>query len=119
MVLQNEGVDQNTPRHPLKRGWGTILEAMKQEDYLDKTVLLGVNYANRDGGVVERRQYIGVIEAVDETEGIAIRLRNGEVFELPPAFGALEPAEPGEYTLQSTLEIVRNPDFLAILDVLW
>lgn len=87
---------------------------MKQEDYLNKTVLLGVNYANRNGDVVERRQYVGVIEAVDETEGIAIRLRNGELLELPPTFGALEPAEPGDYTLQSTLEIIRNPDFLAI-----
>lgn len=87
---------------------------MRREDYLEKTVLLGANYADRNDDIVERRQYVGVIEDVDEAEGISIRLRNGELLQLPPTFEAFQPAEPGEYTLQSTLEIIRDPDFLVV-----
>jgi len=87
---------------------------MNPSDYVNKTVIVGANYADGNDEVVEVRQFVGVVESADETSGIVIRLRNGEALELPPAFGAFQPAEPGDYTLTSTLEIVRDPDYLVV-----
>ncbi len=83
-------------------------------EYLEKTVLVGADYLDENDEVVERRQFVGVIKEVDPEKGIRLQLRNGESVTLPPYLNALQPAEPGDYTLQSTLEIVRNPDFLAV-----
>ena len=56
-------------------------------------------------------------ESMDES-GIYIRLvTTGMLFRLPPVPEAFEPAEPGEYRLRSTGEIVTNPDFVAIWTV--
>lgn len=87
---------------------------MNHDSYLNKTVLVGADFVDDNDEVVDRRQFVGVIEEVDEETGIRLRLRNGETLTLPPYLNALQPAQPGEYTLQSTLEIVRDPDFLAV-----
>lgn len=87
---------------------------MSHAEYLEKTVLVGADYLDENDEVVERRQFVGVIKEIDEEKGILLQLRNGTTFLLPPFLNALQPAEPGDYTLQTTLEIVRDPDFLAV-----
>ncbi len=87
---------------------------MSHSDYLNKTVLIGASWVDAANEVVERRQVFGTIERIDDDEGIIIRLRNGELFTMPPYPNALQPAEPGDYTIHSTLEIIRDPDFLAV-----
>jgi hypothetical protein len=42
---------------------------------------------------------------------------NGEEFSIPPDLSAIEIAAPGDYTLRSTNEVVRNPDYLASYSV--
>jgi hypothetical protein len=42
---------------------------------------------------------------------------NGEIFTLPPAPEAYEPAPPGEYRLKTTGEVVVNPDFTCVMTV--
>ncbi|MCB0712331.1 MAG: hypothetical protein KDD67_08390 [Ignavibacteriae bacterium] len=86
---------------------------MNSSDYLNKTVLLGASWVDSANEVVDRRQVFGEIEKIDD-QGIYVRLRNGDLFTMPPYPNALQPAEPGEYTVHSTLEIITNPDFLAV-----
>ena len=86
---------------------------MNSSDYLNKTVLIGASWVDAHNEVVERKQMFGTIEGVDD-QGIVVRLKNDTIFTLPPYPGALQPAEPGEYTIHSTLEIVNDPDFLTV-----
>ncbi|MGE3801135.1 MAG: hypothetical protein AB7H80_08960 [Candidatus Kapaibacterium sp.] len=86
---------------------------MNRSDYLNKTVLIGASWVDSANEVVDRRQIFGEIEEIND-DGIQVRLRNGETFTMPPYLNALQPAEPGEYTVHSTLEIITDPDFLAV-----
>ncbi len=85
---------------------------MEAGEILGKTVLVGLTYMTADGRVREREQLHGVVVSADEELGIEIRQASGEIFTLPPAFDSFEPADPGEYTLRSTGEVISDPDLL-------
>src|SRR5215210_6328706 len=78
-----------------------------------KHALVGLTYVNADGTVRRQVQVHGRITAVDETMVTMSLAGSGEVFTLPPALAAFEPAPPGEYSLRSTGEVVVDPDLLA------
>ena len=80
---------------------------------LGKHVLVGITYVDADGRQIEQREYHGVIESADEHTGFAIRIDDRTVEWLPPHVGAFSAAEPGEYRLRSTGEVVTNPDLLS------
>ena len=80
-----------------------------------KRVLIGINYCDKNDNLVEQKQVYGTIIKADATDGFAIRLegeKEGELFWLPPDTRAFQDAEPGEYRLRSTGEIVVDPDFI-------
>ena len=82
--------------------------------YINQVVLVGASWVDEADRVVRQREFYGRIESVDLDRGIDLRLPDGELFTLPPYVGALQPAEPGEYTLRTTREVVRNPDYLVV-----
>lgn len=86
---------------------------MAEEEYLNRVVLVGATWVDEQDEVIRQREFYGRIEKIDR-EGIALRLPDGELVVLPPYTSALQPAEPGDYTLQSTREVVRDPDYLAV-----
>ena len=78
-----------------------------------KYALVGLTFVNADGTVRKQFQIHGRITAVDETL-VTMRLHESEeLFTLPPIWEAFEPAEPGEYRLRSSGEVVMDPDVLA------
>jgi tetratricopeptide (TPR) repeat protein len=81
-------------------------------DILGKTVLIGVTYLDARGAMQEQRQYHGVVVEVDLIDGIEVRQASGELLNLPPAPELFEVADPGQYTLRSTGEVVSDPDLL-------
>jgi hypothetical protein len=84
----------------------------KANRMIGKTVLVGKTYL-QDDQEVDRIQFHGPIEMVDEQAGVAIRrIDNGEIEWLPPDLRAYFPAEEGVYTLKSSGEEVHDPDFL-------
>ncbi len=89
-------------------------DRMNHSDYLNRVVLVGASWVNQEDRVVRQREFYGTIESIDPDRGIDLRLPDGELFTLPPYTGALQPAEPGEYTLRSTREVVQNPDYLVV-----
>lgn len=77
-------------------------------------VLVGMTYVEPAGERLE--QFFGIVIAVDEVDGITLRLggkRTGEIFRLPPDLRAIRPASPGEYRLRETNEVVSDPDYTA------
>ena len=86
--------------------------ALTFSDVLGKTMLIGITYYTHDWQPIEQKQFHGVVESAND-RGIRIRQPNGYVFTLPPDLNSTKPAEPGEYRLRSTGEVVENPDFLS------
>ena len=83
------------------------------EKFIGKRVLIGITYHDHQEKFLEQKQYYGVIERINQTEGVVVRLNNtDEEFFLPPQLESLEEAKPGEYRLRSTGEVVVDPDFL-------
>ncbi len=87
-------------------------------EMVGKYVLVGITYyADKDTAVHEHptghKQCHGDVVRVSEQEGIVMRLRHsGQEYVFPPDFRSLQKAEPGEYTLRSTKEVVLNPDYV-------
>jgi hypothetical protein len=51
---------------------------------------------------------------IDARDGIVLALPDGEEYTLPPDLDALRSAEPGEYELSGTGEVVVDPDYTSI-----
>ncbi len=76
------------------------------------SVLIGITRASAES--LEQEQMFGVITSANARDGFEVALqgsRNGEVYWLPPDVRNFFPAQPGEYRLRSTGEVVVNPDF--------
>lgn len=96
---------------------GIVLQPCVQfSDLLGKVLLVGITYYTHDEQLIEQKQYYGEVVVANE-EYVQIRRENGELFALPPDLRSTHPAQPGEYKLRSTGEIVVNPDYLATWQV--
>lgn len=85
---------------------------------IGKQVLIGVTYLSASGEHVGQVQMHGRITIAHAENGFCIALegeRNGSDYWLPPDLRFFQPAAPGEYHLESTGEIVRNPDLISQL----
>ncbi len=81
---------------------------------IGKLVLVGVTYVDEAGELLEQVQFHGVVECAERDRGFAIRRADtGQLEWLPPDPQAFRPAEPGEYRLRSSGEVVVDPDFLS------
>jgi hypothetical protein len=81
-----------------------------------RSVLIGLTYIDENGEVTNRRQLHGTIVGAHKTKGFEIELageRSGEIFSLPPDTRAFIDADPGEYQLRSTGEVVVDPDLIS------
>jgi hypothetical protein len=84
------------------------------EIYLGKYILVGVTYVDAAGQVEESVQMHGMVESASQ-EGIVLSLmgeRQGQSWTMPADPSAITPAQPGQYQLPETGEVVENPDFI-------
>ena len=85
-------------------------------DLIDKTILIGLSYYTYDNKLIEQKQYYGTVIKADKIK-ISVKLKNGEIFCLPPDLSSTRIASPGEYRLKSTGETVINPDYLTTWNI--
>lgn len=83
------------------------------QSLIDKILLIGITVLDQSNQPIAQIQVFGPIQSIDG-DGIVI-IRNGTQaeFVIPPDFENLSPAEPGEYRLRSTGEVVVDPDYLS------
>ena len=87
---------------------------MNDSSFLGKTVLIGITFLDVQGQLIEQFQTFGRIVSVDQRKGIVIERSDGTGrFGIPPGVQYLHAAQPGEYRLNSSGEIVVNPDFIS------
>lgn len=82
--------------------------------FIGKHLLVGITRRNRNDEVVGVEQFHGDIIRASREEGIILRLHgsNAERW-VPPDLSRLEAAEPGEYRLKASGEVVVDPDYLS------
>jgi hypothetical protein len=94
-------------------------EPERAKDVVGKLILIGLTYFDQNGQVTEQKQLYGKITAANKSK-ISVRLQGvhkGEIFRLPPDTQALKEAQPGEYRLHATGDIVINPDLIVTYEI--
>ena len=87
------------------------------EELLGKYILIAITHVDSLGNKTDQIECHGFFDSMDES-GIHIRLKDtGEDFMLPPDLSAFQKAQPGEYRLRTTGEVVINPDYLSVWTV--
>jgi len=87
-------------------------------ELIGKHILIGVTYLDEDENVVSQYQTHGKIVEIDPATGISIEKADGAgKFTIPVGSDNLWPAEPGEYRIRSSGEVVIDPDFLSTWNV--
>src|SRR5262245_24869125 len=82
-------------------------------EMVGKRVLIGITHLKSDGTVEKMRQLHGTIFSADAKQGIGVKLAGeGREIWLPAELQAFKAADPGEYRLRSTGEVVVDPDYL-------
>ena len=76
-----------------------------------KHVLVGVTYTDDRDEPIDQKQFHGRVVRANAEEGVVILQKSGEEMRLPPFLKAFERANPGEYRLRSTGEVVVDPDY--------
>lgn len=94
--------------------WEPYFDDEEAKSIIGKNLLVGVTHRNHRDEVVGVEQFHGEIIRASREEGIIVRL-NGSTEErwIPPDLSRLEPAQPGNYRLKTSEEVVVDPDFLS------
>ncbi|GAA0654139.1 hypothetical protein [Brevundimonas lenta] len=86
-----------------------------ESEWVGAVVLVGLTFLNKEGEIDRREQFYGQIVSAHREHGIELDLsgaRGGESYWLPPDLEAFQPAARGDYSLESTGELVRDPDLV-------
>jgi hypothetical protein len=90
------------------------LDESKIRKLLYKYVIIGLTYVDNNDKVIETIQLHGRITRINQIDGVVItREDKAEEYKLPADLSAFEEAEPGEYKLTKTGEIIVDPDYLS------
>jgi hypothetical protein len=81
-------------------------------ELLGTDVLAGVTMVDHAGRVTERLQFHGRVVEASLEDGVTLVDDAGDEHWLPFDRAAYEPAEPGEYELRSTGQVVVDPTWL-------
>ena len=116
-------VESEVPRewelaHVINPGRIRRVIEMFGDEYIGRTLLLGVTYKGPGGELRRQEQLVGTIMVVDFDRGIVVSCEpDGRNFVLPGDPCWLVPAAPGEYRLRSTGQVVEDPDYIAKLTI--
>lgn len=86
------------------------------EELIGKHILIGITRLDHLGNEIERIQCHGYFESMDDVAHIRL-IDTNEDFTLPPDLSSFQKAQPGEYRLRTTGEVVINPDYLCVWTV--
>jgi hypothetical protein len=76
-------------------------------------LLVGLTHLDHAGNVVRKEQFHGIVIRASVEEGVILVDADGQELTVPLNREAFRPADPGEYRLRSTGEVVIDPAWLA------
>jgi len=81
-----------------------------------KHILVGITNSKSDGSVISREQFHGVVDRATLDEGLVINLHGSDKKRsVPLKLADLQVARLGEYHLNESNEIVKDPDYTLML----
>lgn len=84
------------------------------ETILNKIMLIGISYVNESKEIIKQVQFAGKIVEASQEKGIIVKtVQDNRSILLPPDLSAIQQADPGEYKLKSTGEVILNPDLIS------
>lgn len=92
----------------------------KAEFLMGKYILICINYFTPAMKMEGVKQLHGIVAGFDPAHGLKIELKgasNGKIYWLPPITQSFDPADPGKYKLDITDEVIENPDFIAVINM--
>ena len=81
--------------------------------YIGKTLLVGIRYCDHSGEVQQRVQLFGRISRIENCVLYLERSDEKGEFSIPLDEEPLTPGVRGTYTLKTTGQVVRDPDFVS------
>lgn len=94
--------------------WEPYFDEEEGKAIIGKHLLVGVTHRSHAEEITSIEQFHGEIIRASRAEGIILRLAGtSEERWVPPDLSRLEPAEPGNYKLKDSGEVVVNPDYLS------
>jgi hypothetical protein len=94
---------------------------VRAKDIIGKNILLGITNkrkSNDEEEILEKKQYFGKIIRATFHEGVVIQKSDNSEITLPPDITYIQKAPPGEYKLRSSGEIIINPEYLSIWEII-
>jgi hypothetical protein len=76
-------------------------------------VLVGLTHLDHNDNVLRKEQFHGTVIRASVDEGVILVAADGQQHRIPLDSEAFRPADPGEYRLRSTGEVVVDPAWLA------
>lgn len=93
---------------------GFPIDENKIKSLLYKYVIIGLSYIDKNENVLETVQLHGRVMRINSAEGIVVhREDKQEEYKLPLDFDGFQLAQPGEYKLNMTGEIIVDPDYIS------
>ena len=80
-------------------------------------LLVGLTHYTLGGEVERHEQFHGRVARASSKDGVILVDSDGEEHWLPPNRDSYVPADPGEYRLRSSGEVVSDPDYVCTWDV--
>ena len=83
-------------------------------DIINKTIIVGLTYVDNNNELIKEELFHGKIINADAAKGICLSVDGkNDTYCIPPDLTSLQIAPPGEYKLQSTGEVILNPDLIS------
>ena len=79
---------------------------------IGKRFLVGLSFYDANRRLLEQYQTSGTVEELTDTGILVLRRSDDSLFAIPYDNEAITPAQPGEYTEQSTGVVVKDPDYI-------
>lgn len=90
------------------------IDENKIKSLLYKYVIIGLSYIDKNENVLETVQLHGRVMRINSIEGIVVQREDKqEEYKLPLDFDTFKLAQSGEYKLNTTGEIIVDPDYVS------
>lgn len=82
-------------------------------ELIDKVLLIGITLTDENDDLIAQIQVFGPIIRVNANGITIVRNETDTEFVIPPDLEHIRAADPGEYRMKSTGEIVVDPDYIS------
>jgi hypothetical protein len=84
---------------------------------IGKVFLIGLSFLDKDDQIIEKYQTHGIVEKLTDNGIFVFKRSDGSIFKMPYHKDSISYADAGEYRAKDTGDIVLNPDYIMVWDI--